>query len=488
VTSFALRSARWLTVVTLAVVVVAAFLPVLNNRFVAFDDDENFIENLSFRGLGPSELRWAWTTFLLGAYQPLAWMLLELEYVFVGLNPRGYHIVSLGLHATVTVALFVLILAILRRCRWPEYLVGPREIHLLLAAALAATLFAVHPLRVEVVAWASCQPYLPCALFSILSILVYLHSHDQVADVEAGHSRTVWMLIFALFVAALLFKAVAVTLPLVMIAIDVFPLRRIRTGHNLRHQAAAVISEKLPLIALAIVFVGVALLAKRSNESLISIEHYGAVERIIQSCYSTFIYIFEILWPSDLVAYYPLPRRAVMLSGPYLGSVGLFFLATIGILALGRRWPGLAIAWIVYLVILAPNMGIVRIGNQLAADRYCYIASMSLTPVLAYGLVLVLSWVELRFYRALAIALFSLSLIAALSALSWRQCRTWETTAALWQNVHDHGYSDNATVLSYMGLSRSLAGDDTGAMKYYAQALRADPFHPDPTICSARRS
>jgi protein O-mannosyl-transferase len=186
VTTTSRPSLRWWIVVALAVTAAAALLPALNNGFLAYDDDENFIDNASFRGVGSSQFRWAWTTFLLGVYQPLAWMLLGLGYVLAGLNPRGYHLVSIGRHAAVAVALFALILAILRRCGWPGNPGTRREIHLQVAAALAAALFAVHPLRVEVVAWASCQPYLPCALFSILTILAYLKSRDQLAAAEGG--------------------------------------------------------------------------------------------------------------------------------------------------------------------------------------------------------------------------------------------------------------------------------------------------------------
>lgn len=472
-------SLRWWIVVALAVVAATAFLPALNNGFLAFDDDENFLDNASFRGLGPSQIRWAWTTFLLGVYQPLAWMLLELEYVLAGLNPRGYHLVSIGLHAAVAVALFALIVAILRRCGWPANQAPGREIHLQLAAALAAALFAVHPLRVEVVAWASCQPYLPCALFSILTILAYLRTHDEPADADGGRRRAWMMVTLALFTAALLSKAVAVTLPLVLLAIDVYPLCRLRADLDLRRRVAAILGEKLPFLALAIVFVGLAILAKQSNESLISIEHYGVLERLVQSCYGVCLYLAKTFWPQDLVAYYPLPRRAAMMTWPYLGCVALVLAITLGILTAGRRWPGLAIAWIVYLVILAPNLGIVRISNQLAADRYSYVASMSLAAVLAYGVVLVLPWIERRRHRVVALALTSSLLIAGLSVLSWRQCRTWETTAGLWRHVHDHGYPDDVTVLFNMGLNRSLAGDDKAAMEYYARALRSDPRNPD---------
>ena len=130
-------------------------------------------------------------------------------------------------------------------------------------------------------------------------------------------------------------------------------------------------------------------------------------------------------------------------------------------------------------MILAPNLGIVRIGNQLAADRYSYVASMSLAAVLAYGVALVLPWIERRRHRVVALALTSLLLIAGLSGLSLRQCRTWETTAGLWRHVHEHGYPDDVTVLSYLGLNRSLAGDDKAAIEYYARALRANPQNPD---------
>ena len=203
------------------------------------------------------------------------------------------------------------------------------------------------------------------------------------------------------------------------------------------------------------------------------------LDRLVQSCYGVCLYLSKTFWPQDLVAYYPLPRRAAMMTWPCLGSVAFVLAITLGILALGRRRVGLAIAWIVYLVILAPNLGIVRISNQLAADRYCYVASMSLAAVMAYCLTLVLPWIEDRRYRVVALAVISSLLIAGLSVLSWRQCRTWQTIGGLWQHVHDHGYSNDVTVLFNMGLNRSLKGDDQGAMEYYARAIKSDPRNPD---------
>ena len=163
------------------------FVPVLSNGWVIFDDDENFLDNVDFRGLGWAQISWAWTTFKLGVYQPLGWMLLELEYILFGLNSRGYHATSLVLHAVVAVAFYALIARVLFRLLSPT--TPGQHAAVFCASSLAAAIFAVHPLRVEVVAWASCQPYLPSALFSVLGVLTYLHAFDRG---KAGASAGWW--------------------------------------------------------------------------------------------------------------------------------------------------------------------------------------------------------------------------------------------------------------------------------------------------------
>ena len=142
-----------------------AFLPSLDNGFVAtWDDGPNLLENPHLRGLGWPSFSWAWRTFLLGVYQPLAWLLFFAQYAVWGLEPWGYHLVSLLGHAVNAILFFLLTRALLERAR-PDLADRDRTF----GAALAAALFAVHPLRVEVVAWASCQPYLPCAFFCLLA-------------------------------------------------------------------------------------------------------------------------------------------------------------------------------------------------------------------------------------------------------------------------------------------------------------------------------
>src|SRR4051812_2417004 len=152
-----------------------AYSPALAGRFVSWDDTTNFVLNPDFQGLDWPRIRWAWGTFHLGVYQPLSWMLLESEYAIWGLEPWGFHLTSLLLHAVSALVLYRLAVALLERCPGgpPDHVGWP--IHL--GAGLAVASFVAHPLRAEVVAWVSCQPYLLCALFALLAVHAYLRAH-----------------------------------------------------------------------------------------------------------------------------------------------------------------------------------------------------------------------------------------------------------------------------------------------------------------------
>jgi Flp pilus assembly protein TadD len=455
----------------LALVVAVAFRPVLDNGFLYFDDDENFFENLDFRGLGWPEVRWAWTTFLLGVYQPLAWMLLEAQYVAFGLDPRGYHGVSLALQAACAVVLYGLIVALLARCPGVPAREDRRALHA--GSILAAALFAVHPLRVEVVAWASCQPYLPCVGLAMLAVVAYLRASDPGRPHQLAWLTVAW----ALFVGALLSKAVAVTLPFVLLILDVYPLRRLGPGHWTGPSARRVWWEKVPFAAVGLVFMAVAVLAKRSNESLAAVENYGVVPRVAQSCYATWFYLVKTVLPLDLSAYYALPtRRADFLRGPFvLAALATVVMSAVAI-GLRRRWPGLLAAWAAYLVILGPNIGIARIGNQIAADRYSYVASIPWAVLAGYG---VFRGTKNRPRLVAAGAAVGLGMVLGLAAMTWRQCRTWRTTETLWTQVLEHGGREVAAAHFHLGAELARQGKIDSAMAEQAEALRLDPRSPD---------
>jgi len=241
--------------VAITLVTAVAFLPVIGNGWVQRDDPDNFLNNTGYRGLGPAQLRWAFSTFQLGVYQPLAWVLLGAQYEVCGLSPWGYHLASLILHCVNAAVLMALAVAILRRCKFMDGAGAGDNTSLYFGAAWAAALYAVHPLRVEVVAWASCQPYLPCTMFAMVSVIAYLRREGA-----SGAGRVGWLgASCAMYVLALLCKAAALTLPGVLLLLDAYPLRRFSgAGRSLRRAVLAAVLDKAPFAAVGMFFFAVA--------------------------------------------------------------------------------------------------------------------------------------------------------------------------------------------------------------------------------------
>ena len=468
----------WLVAIPLAVITIYAFSPILENGFVLWDDDENFLDNPYFRGLGAAQVKWAWTTFLVGVYQPLAWLLFETEYLFRQLDPRAYHFTSLALQVCNAVVLYVLTVALLTRCQTESCFESPWTCSL--SAGLATALFAVHPLRVEAVAWASCQPYLPCILFSMLSVLAYLRAFPMDSS-----PRRSWLVgSFLLFVAALLFKAVAVSLPAVLLILDVYPLRRFGEGAGRWFGASArsALLEKIPFVMVSLVFMGLAIAARVQSPFLI--EQYDASEAIAQACYAIWFYIEKTVLPLDLIAFYPLPKGLNWLAFPYSLSIVATLAMTAGLFLLRRRWPGLLAAWVSYLVILAPNSGIIRNNSfVIAADRYSYMAMLGSVMLAAAGFCRLwrMAW---RWHPQAAVGMIAIGLgaLLGLTALTRDQCRTWLNSETLWTHVLTHGGNSSFVAHNNLGEALRARGSDQAAEAHFIEALRLSPGYVEAHI------
>ena len=446
----------------------AAFLPSLGNGFVEeWDDQKNFLTNLDFRGLGLDQLRWAWTTTLLGVYQPLGWMLLELQYVLGGMRPSTYHLASILMHGAVAVALYALIFELLRRVRPARP--ADRRWALPAASALAAALFAAHPLRVEAVAWVSCQTYLPCAFFCATAALAYLRARRG-----GGSGRPGWPVgSFALFVAALLSKAVAVGLPAALLVLDVYPLGRLGPGRWTGPEARRAWREKVPFALLAFVFAVIALVAKRSARAALNVKEpaFDLGTRLVHAGYGLGLYVYETLVPVNLVAYDVAPGRFEPTEPRFVLGVAAAFALTAAAVALRRRWPGLLAAWVAYVAIVLPNLGLVRFGPQLAADRYSYLSTMGFFALVAAALARGL--VSAR--RPAVVIAGTLAVVAGLSVLTWRQCRTWHDTETLWAHALTHGAGYSADLHNNLGAARARRGEYDAAAVELAEAVRLRP-------------
>ncbi len=416
-------------------------------------------------------MRWAWTTLWQGVYQPLGWMLAEAEYCVLGLAPSGYHLVSLILNAVNAILFYVLIQTLISRTM-PEAEPGRRWV-IPVMSGLAAALFAVHPLRAEVVAWASCQPYLPCVGFAILSVLAYLRGCGE------GQRHLGWLAAsIGFYAAALGCKAAAIGLPLVLLILDVAVLRRLGAGRS----TPGVWIEKFPYLVLAIAAAYFAVKAKTIPGRLLDPSTGGApiaVQRVASAGYGLAYYPWKTVWPAGLSAYHYRPFPIEPAEPRFLWSLVAVAAVAALALALRRRHPAIPAALLSYAALLAPNVGLVSSDLMLVADRYSYLATMPLFVLAAGGLargVVGSRWPRLV---ALGIVAMGLGLVVAWSAMSRVQCRTWRDSETLVAHGLKVGSGRDALLVSNYGLDLIASRRFAAGMAQLRKAIAIDPADAD---------
>src|SRR2546426_5100631 len=350
------RWGSWLVPVLIALVTFAAFLPTLRNQFVTWDDPTNFLDNPHYRGLGWTHLRWMWTTHR-GHYIPLTWMTLGLDYLLWGMNPSGYHLTSLLLHAVNAVVFFLVGRRLLTLA-----LPGPSERGhaLAISAGFAALVFAIHPLRVESVAWVTERRDVLSGLFYLLTILAYLRACER----EEHGRRWYWMSV-AVFVCALLSKSMVVNLPVALVILDIYPLRRLGGSVGWwSEEAHRVYVEKIPFVLLAAAASAIALMAQSSVHAAASLAQLSVPGRLAVSAYGLSFYLSKTVAPVSLSPLYE--RGGVNLwATPFLLSYGGGQTITALALAFRRRAPGPPAARLADVVILLPVLRLFQSGPQI---------------------------------------------------------------------------------------------------------------------------
>jgi tetratricopeptide (TPR) repeat protein len=405
--------------VVVALITFVVFLPALRGEFVTWDDDLNFVNNLHYRGLGLEQLRWMWTTFHHGHYVPLSWMTLGLDYALWGMNPRGYHVTNLLLHSANAVLVYFLARRVLALAQPARAESDPLQLALMSAAA--ALLFSLHPLRVESVAWITERRDVLSLFFYLGSALAYLRSCDA-----TEHRRTWYWSSVALFVCALLSKATSVTLPAVLLIMNVHPLERFGTDGKRswwNESARRIYRELAPFALLAVAAVGLTFVA------LPHIGQLGAAQKLAVSAYSLAFYVWKTIVPLHLTPLYAMPQNVDPRATQFVVSYFVIIALSIGAWLARRRWPGVTAAWLAFLIILAPLLGFVQNGPQIAADRYTNFASPVIAMLAAAAL-----WSARDAFGDAAIGVAGVVLVV-LGTLTWNQCKVWRDSTSLWTQV-----------------------------------------------------
>ncbi len=472
----------------LALLTFAGYLPALRNGFVAFDDPQYVYDSPHVRaGLTPAGLRWALTASVGALWHPLTLASHMADVELYGLNPKGHHLTSLVLHLANVLLLFMLL--------W-RMTGSPRR------SATVAALLAIHPIHVESVAWIAERKDVLCGFFWMLSLAAYL---GYVRRPSIGR----YLLVAAAFAGALAAKAMAVSLPVVLLLLDVWPLGRMALGGWLpgsrelaadgtvpgagsppaRRESwpilARLVAEKLPLLGLA---AAAAVIALRTEAAPISSGNEAPLAlRLFNALTSYVAYLARMVYPAHLGVFYPF--QAVP-AARALAAALLLVLITLAAARLARRAPYLLVGWLWYLVTLVPVIGILQAGWQSMADRYTYLPSIGISLAAVWGLAdLVQRWrarlagagrpAEPAFpARAWAVGVPAavLALLLVLTAMTRRQVSTWADTLTLFS----HAVEVEPSYLAHTNVAEELRarGDTAGALAHYRAAVALAPRSP----------
>lgn len=434
-----------------AIATLALYIPALRNQFVNWDDDVYVFDNIHVWSLDWSLIKWAFSDLSLGFWHPTTWISHAVDYAFWGLNPFGHHLTSILLHAINTFIVVLLVIRLLEVARislvsratpstGEEGRMGKNA---LITAGATGLLFGLHPLHVESVAWVAERKDLLCALFFLLSILAYINYAESVrkpggdpAGLTAKwFSNRQYLIALALFILALSSKSMAVSLPAVLLILDWYPLRRIPSLRCFK----AVFIEKIPFIAMSLIFSVVSILAQNAIGALSFMTTVPFPKRALVAFRAIVLYIWKMLLPHDLLALYPYPTDISFLSAEYLFAVALTAVITAACIYAARRQPLLPAVWAYYLIVLLPVLGFIQVGRHPMADRFTYLPSLG--PFLLAGLLSARVWAGADALRrgrtpmkslAASVAVF---IFFSMASITLKQIAIWKNSITLWGHV-----------------------------------------------------
>ena len=467
---------RWLTVTVclfLALAVWAVFGQTLHHKFVNYDDNENVCANpnivsgLTWRGIG-----WAFTHTQVGRWAPIATISRLLDCTVFGLWPGGHHLTNVLFHAASSILLF-LVLRQMTGALW--------------RSAFVAAVFAIHPLRVESVAWVSARGDVTSAFFFMLTLWAYTRYAQNKKSLntpvlrgstaEGGqHSATNYTLALVFFALGLLCKTMLVTLPFVLLLLDYWPLKRFtlhtsRNAQSIHHSTTPILGlllEKVPFLLLSTAGCVTTIRAQRS--AFANIQDIPFPWRVGNALVSYADYLGQMLYPVGLALFYPhlgnhLPVWKVGV------SVMVLSIISVGVMAGRRKHPCLLVGWLWYLGMLLPVIGFIHYGKSAHADRYTYLPQIGLYILVVWGVVeLGGSWR----YRRAGLASAALAILAGLLAGAYVQTGYWKDSVSLWTHTLACT-SENSLAHNYLGLALAAQGKLEEAVEHYERTLQIKP-------------
>jgi Tfp pilus assembly protein PilF len=427
----------------LCAIIWVVFGQTLQHGFANYDDEKYVYKNPHVTpGLTTSGAIWAFTHSHAMNWHPLTWISHMLDCQLYALKPAGHHFTNVLLHAAAAVLLF-LVLWQMTAALW--------------RSAFVASVFAVHPLRVESVAWVAERKDVLSGVFFMLTLGAYSYYVRRPSPVR-------YLIMSILFAFGLMAKPMLVTLPLVLLLLDYWPLQRVIDLSTARKALV----EKLPLFVLALGSCWATLIAQRGNIDVL--DSVALPWRFGNALVATVIYIWQLIWPRDLAVFYPHPKASLSLSVVALSAV-LLATITAGAIKARRTRPYILTGWFWYLIMLVPVIGIVQVGWQGHADRYTYLPHIGLCIAITWTVSeMGATWPRGREILFSAAAL----IVAALMFQARLQTSYWRDNPSLWRHAIAVT-ARNATAHNNLGTLLARDGRLAEAIPHFQSALEIDP-------------
>jgi protein O-mannosyl-transferase len=446
------KSKTWLVCLVLILITFCVYFQVSNHPFCNFDDDFYVGGNRHVTGgITGSNIIWAFTSFHAGNWHPLTWLSLMLDGQFYCGNPHGYHVTNLIIHILTSLLLLFLLF---------------RTTGSLWKSAFTSALFALHPLHVESVAWVTERKDVLSALFYILTLLFY-------TEYIKLKKPAVYFLAIICFFLGLMAKSMLVTLPIIMIFIDFWPLDRCQVEEsglrNIKNLVLSLIKEKLPFFFLSL-FVGImTIYAQNKGGATRAFTLFPLEKRIDNALISYVKYIGNTIWPHDLAIFYPYPSSIPLWQT--ISSLLILVVVSFTTIRARRRHPYLLVGWFWFLITLIPVIGLFQVGDQAMADRYSYLPIIGLFIMAAWGV----SDLTRNLPHRQGILFFLGGTVIVLSAvLTWEQLGYWKDDITLYQHTAEIT-SGNYVIHFNLGLAFARNGNIDDAIKEYEKAIKIEP-------------
>ncbi len=454
----------WLVSLMLFLATLTVYWPVRNCDFVDYDDPFYFSDNPHvLAGLSWNGVHWAFSNAETSNWHPLTWLSLMSDVTLFGRGPVAPHLVNVLFHAANSVLLFLWIRR-LTSTIWP--------------GAMVAALFALHPMHVESVAWVAERKDVLCLFFELLCLYAYA-SWAQIKEQQSANGSAaatarnvprlgVYFASLFFFVLALISKPMAVTLPFLLLLLDLWPLGRVSSRASLVQLAR----EKIPFFVLSAGAAVITFIVQQKGGAVATLTRFSWTERVENAFVSYARYLDKLFWPVSLANPYPHPGFWPLVV--VVASILLFVVLTLAAIRLRRPFPWLFMGWLWFVGTLVPVIGLVQVGSQSMADRYSYLPSIGLFIALVWTVAeLFVRWGLPR----LLLGLLSILVIFSCACLTRHQLAFWKDSGTLF--AHALAVTrNNYTACVNLGTWLSKNGQTQEALEKYQQALQMSPADP----------